>query len=121
MIHFFNHLLSITITVLLLLCLFYPLRKNTFVYRQKFLRKILAPHKVYGFLLFIFSLLHGILQKKTAPMFSGKLAWTVLLLLIIFSLLKKKLPYSAWRILHLSFSCLILLLAAAHIIHSAVV
>ncbi|MFR7445182.1 MAG: hypothetical protein ACLUUO_19435 [Sellimonas intestinalis] len=57
------------------------MKKNRALKGNKIVQVILKPHAVYGILIFMTSLVHGVFAGKKAGIMSGKLAWCCLLLL----------------------------------------
>lgn len=56
----------------------------------KGLRILLKPHVLYGWLLLVIGLMHGIMAGKNPGMISGKLVWMVLLVLLLVACLKSR-------------------------------
>ena len=105
---------------LFLLCMLAPLRKSTAAQEHPSLKMLLRPHAVYGVLLLIVSLVHGILSGNKPAMMSGKVAWLCLLILLILSLFKKKMRTASWLRLHRVFGVLLGVLIAFHVIHAVI-
>lgn len=105
---------------LLLLCMLAPLRKSTAAQKHPSLKMLLRPHAVYGMLLLIVSLVHGILSGHKPAMMSGKAAWICPLILLIASLFKKRMNPGAWLRLHRIFAVLLCVLIAVHVIHAVI-
>lgn len=105
---------------LLLLCMLTPLRKSTAAQEHPSLKMLLEYHAVYGVLLLIVSLVHGILSGHKPAMMSGKMAWLCLLILFILSLLKKRMRAGAWLRLHRIFAVLLCILIVIHIASSLI-
>ena len=105
---------------LLLLCMLAPLRKSAAAQKHPSLKMLLRPHAVYGVLLLIVSLVHGILSGNKPAMMSGKVAWLCLLILLILSLFKKRMNPGAWLRLHRIFAVLLCVLIAVHVIHAVI-
>ena len=103
---------------LLLLCMLAPLRKSAAAQKHPSLKMLLRPHAVYGVLLLIVSLVHGILSGHKPAMMSGKVAWLCLLILLILSLFKKRMNPGTWLRLHRIFAVLFCVLIVIHIVSS---
>ncbi len=114
-----NILLTITSLVLFLLCVMFPLRK-TRCGKCRFFLAMIKPHTFYACLLAVTALVHGILSGKNPGMISGKIAWMVLLVLIITSFLKRKLSETAWIRLHRCLSIGLSICICFHIVYAIV-
>lgn len=102
----------ITLFFILLLLFLYPLRiwnKNSKLYF--YIRKY---HQWFAFCILILAFIHGILSGKQTGMISGKIAWTVLLLMYITCLCLKKWKYR--KLFHHIFMFVFLILCISHII-----
>ena len=82
----------------------------------KGLRILLKPHVLYGWLLLVIGLMHGIMAGKNPGMISGKLVWMVLLVLLLVACLKSRMKNSVWMFLHRSLS---VVFAAGIVFHIA--
>lgn len=82
----------------------------------KGLRILLKPHVLYGWLLLVIGLMHGIMAGKNPGMISGKLVWMVLLVLLLAACLKSRMKKSVWMFLHRSLS---VVFAAGIVFHIA--
>ena len=69
--------LSTAAVLLCILCLAAPLKKTKAGQKIKGLRILLKPHVLYGWLLLVIGLMHGIMAGKNPGMISGKLVWMV--------------------------------------------
>ena len=96
--------LSTTAVLLCILCLVAPLKKTKAGQKIKGLRILLKPHVLYGWLLLVIGLMHGIMAGKNPGMISGKLVWMVLLVLLLAACLKSRMKKSVWMFLHRSLS-----------------
>lgn len=114
-----NIILTVISLILFLLCMMLPLRK-TKCGRCRFFRAMVKPHTIYACLLAVTALAHGILSGKHPAMVSGKIAWMVLLILIITSFLKKKLSETAWLRLHRVLSIGLSICICVHIVYAIV-
>lgn len=82
--------LSTAAVLLCILCLAAPLKKTKAGQKIKGLRILLKPHVLYGWLLLVIGLMHGIMAGKNPGMISGKLVWMVLLVLLLAACLKSR-------------------------------
>ena len=82
--------LSTAAVLLCILCLAAPLKKTEAGQKIKGLRILLKPHVLYGWLLLVIGLMHGIMAGKNPGMISGKLVWMVLLVLLLAACLKSR-------------------------------
>ncbi|MFQ6793043.1 MAG: hypothetical protein ACLRT4_09685 [Thomasclavelia sp.] len=115
---FIYKIITLICLILLVLC-FLPLFKRYFN-NQKIANNNQAYHQLYAWLLLAFSLLHGILAAKSAAMISGKIAWFILFLIIIFAYLIKQ-SKSSWKKIHLVLSIILVILVIIHIIHAIMI
>lgn len=113
----FNHLIILICLILVVLCMAAPLQRSRYSFHPPFLQRLLHHHSLYAVSLLVLSLVHGFLSGKTDAMFSGKLAWTALLLLILLALPRKRFSSSVFRKIHGIGSCLVCILIGIHIIH----
>lgn len=111
----FNHLLALICLLLVILCLL-PLLKNHFT-NNRIITKVCKHHQLYAFLLVVMALVHGIIAGNNPAMISGKIAWVVLILIIVLAyLIKQNKP--KWKKLHLIFSIIFVILVVVHIIYA---
>ncbi|MBC5787013.1 MULTISPECIES: hypothetical protein [Clostridiaceae] len=111
-----SKLLSIISVLLLLVCMLAPVKKTAFAQKHPIVKSILKHHSIYGILLLIITLFHGILAGNQPGMISGKIAWMILLLLIIFSIPKNKMNSPIWKKIHVIISILLCLIVIFHIV-----
>mgnify|MGYP006907867410 FL=1 len=83
-------LMSLISFILLVLCMLAPMKKNRALKGNKIVQVILKPHAVYGILIFMTSLVHGVFAGKKAGIMSRKLAWCCLLLLLVLAGYQKR-------------------------------
>lgn len=83
-----HKIIALICCILLILCILL-LWKNKFA-GNKVLLKITSFHQIYAFLLLVLALIHGILAGNNPAMFSGKIAWMILLLIILFAYIIKQ-------------------------------
>lgn len=102
-------ILSTAAVLLCILCLAAPMKKIKVGQKIKGLRTLLKPHVLYGWLLLVTGLMHGIMAGKNPGMLSGKVVWVVLVILLFCACLKKRMSKSVWIFLH---RCLSLVFAA---------
>ena len=98
--------LSIISIILLIFCMLALLKRSALPRKHRCLKYITRLHAPFGILLLFTGLAHGILAGNTAggnspAMITGKLAWMLLLLLIIFALPKRDNGNISWRKLHI--------------------
>lgn len=113
-----HKIIALICCILLILCilLFW---KNKFA-GNKVLLKITSFHQIYAFLLLVLALIHGILAGNNPAMFSGKIAWMILLLIILFAyIIKQNKP--RWKKIHIALSIIFVGLVILHIIHAIIV
>ena len=108
--------LSTAAVLLCILCLAAPLKKTKAGQKIKGLRILLKPHVLYGWLLLVIGLMHGIMAGKNPGMISGKLGWMGLLVLLLAACLKSRMKKSVWMFLHRSLS---VVFAAGIVFHIA--
>ena len=111
-----SKLLSVISVLLLLACMLAPIKKTAFAQRHPIVKSVLKYHTLYGILLLIITLFHGILAGNQPGMVSGKLAWMALLLLIVFAIPKNKMKSSVWKKIHIIISVFLCLIVIFHII-----
>lgn len=116
-----NLIMTVISFILLILCILAPLRKNGAARGNHILQMVLKPHTIYGILLLVTSLVHGILSGNNPAMMSGKLAWLCLLILLISSAFKGRIKTRNWLKIHRVLSVLLCLLIVVHIVHAIVV
>lgn len=103
------NIITIICLILFLLCVLIPLNKNISRY-----------HVPLAWILLIFSLIHGFTATKNGAMITGKIAWLILLIMIILTYaIKKKSP--KWRKFHTSFSIIFSVLVIIHIIYGIII
>ena len=96
--------LSTTAVLLCILCLAAPLKKTKAGQKIKGLRILLKPHVLYGWLLLVIGLMHGIMAGKNPGMINGKLVWMVIACSASCGLPEKPDEKSVWMFLHRSLS-----------------
>lgn len=116
-----NLIMTVISFILLILCIMAPFRKSGAARGHQMLQAVLKPHTIYGILLLVTSLVHGILSGNNPAMMSGKPAWLCLLILLIFSAFKGKMKTRNWIKIHRVLSVLLCLLIVVHIVHAIVV
>lgn len=104
----------------LLLCMSASISKKNLVQRSPLLRRITGAHNLYGILLLIFALLHGMLAGNAPGMVTGKLIWTILLALILLSIFQKRRNFQAWKRIHKVLAVIVCILTAVHIGYAVV-
>ena len=115
-----NKWMILVSVILFLLCMAMPLRKAKGMRGRKTVQALLRPHAWYALLLLITSLVHGIMAGKHPTMISGKLAWMVLLVVLLTSVFQKSMKSKNWRKLHQIVSILCAFLIVVHIVQAIV-
>ena len=118
MLHLFNHCLELVCLILVLLCMLAAAQKRLLLKPKSFFKKAVCFHDGYAYLLLVLALVHGILSGKSAAMMSGKVAWMILLILIIFALIQKKFRFAWMKKAHVVLSVLFCLGVIGHVIHA---
>lgn len=113
-----NKLMILVSIVLLILCVLAPVRKHIVFQKNSVVQKVLGPHIAYGILLFVTTLVHGILSGNKAGMMTGKLAWLCLAFLLCLSALKRKMKKKRWLQLHRGCTVCLCILTVIHIMHA---
>lgn len=116
--HLFNHCLELVCLILVLLCMLAAAKKRFRLKPNSFLSKAVRFHDGYAYALVVLALAHGILSGKAAAMMSGKLAWLVLLVLIVFALIQKKCGAAWMKKAHVVLSVIFCLGVIGHVIHA---
>lgn len=111
-----SKLLSALSVFMFILCMLAPLKKSAAVQKISWLKALLKRHKTYAVLLLITALTHGIAAGKNPGMISGKTAWLITLLFVLFSFAGGKLKKELWLKIHRWLSVLLCLLVIIHII-----
>ncbi len=109
-------LLALAAVLLLIICMMAPLKKTAFAEKHPGIKRVVGFHAVYAWLLLAAGLAHGILAGKQPGMVTGKIAWMVLLVLILLTLLRRKMKASAWNLLHRVLSAAVCVMIVAHVI-----
>lgn len=108
-------LLALVSVLLLILCMLTPLRKSSLAQRHPLLKKIFSRHTLFGILLLIAALIHGILAGNTAGMITGKIAWMVLLILLLLSIFLKKRKSLFRKRIHTVLAVIVCVLVVIHV------
>lgn len=111
-----NRILIIISCLSFVLCLLLQFNETRTFQKYPLLTAILKPHAFYGIILLFSSFFHGILSGKTPGMLTGKTAWTVLLVLVLFSAARKHISRIRWMKIHKTLSLLLSLLILLHIL-----
>lgn len=115
-----NHVVELACLGLLVLCMLAPIKKTASGKRNPMLKKILAFHSFYAVALLVLALVHGILSGKKVAMFSGKLACSVLLILIILAIIQKRSSATWFKRVHVVTSWLLCVAIFGHVVHAIV-
>lgn len=112
--------LSFISVLLLILCVLAPLKRTGLAKKQSWISHITGFHTAYGIILLITGLAHGILAGSGPAMITGKLAWMLLLVLTLLTLVKKKAKQAGWQKIHIALGSVVCMLVAVHVIQSVV-
>lgn len=110
--------MALAAILLLALCMMMPVRKTVFADRHPWLKKLTGCHLLFGILLLASGIFHGILAGRKPAMGSGKLVWTVLLLMILLSAFQKKIRTKTWNLIHRTLAASVCILTAIHILQA---
>src|SRR5699024_2199677 len=116
-----NLIMTVISLILLILCIMASFRKSGEARGHQMLQAVLKPHTIYGILLLVTSLVHGILSGNNPAMMCGKPAWLCVLILQIFSAIRVKMKTRNWIKSHRVLTVLLCLLIVVHIGHAIVV
>jgi len=116
-----ERLLAAVSVLLLIGCMIAPLKKTAFAQRNPWMKKIVGYHTLYGVVLLAAAFVHGILAGNKSGMVTGKLAWMVLLILILLTLFRKKMKTRSWNRIHSGLAAVVCLLVVIHIVYAIVV
>lgn len=105
--------------LLLILCALAPLKRTVLAQKHPWIRHVTGFHSVYGIVLLIAGLAHGVLAGSGPAMVTGKLAWMLLLVLTLLTLVKKKVMPAVWRKIHSALGIAVCVLVAVHIVQAA--
>jgi len=108
-----ERLLAAVSVLLLIGCMIAPLKKTAFAQRNPWMKKIVGYHTLYGVVLLAAAFVQG--------MVTGKLAWMVLLILILLTLFRKKMKTRSWNRIHSGLAAVVCLLVVIHIVYAIVV
>ena len=109
----FHLLLSWGCVLLVVLCLLSPWASSPGC--PPALVQVLRLHNIYGVLLIILPIVHGLVAGRAAAMGSGKILWIFLVLMGLCELFRGKLPPKVSRRIHRSFALLVLFFTIAHV------
>lgn len=108
-------ILALISAALLIFCILAPLKRTNLAFKHPWVKRLTGFHTVYGVLLLITRLAHGILAGKGPAMMTGKLAWMVLLILTLLTPLRKKTGQTLWRRIHIALAVCACALTVVHI------
>ena len=83
-------ILALASVLLLILCMLAPLKRTELAQKHPWIRHVTGFHTAYGIVLLVTGLAHGILAGSGPAMMTGKLAWMLLLILTLLTLVRKK-------------------------------
>ena len=109
-------LLASAAVLLLIACMLAPLKKTAFAGKHPWVKRVVGCHALYGWLLLVAGLAHGILAGRQPGMATGKIAWMLLLVLLLLALLRNRLKASVWKLIHRGLSAAVCLAVAIHVI-----
>ncbi len=112
--------LSFVSVLLLILCALAPMKRTELAQRHTWIRSVTGFHTAYGIILLITGLAHGILAGSGPGMITGKLAWMLLLVLTLLTLLKKRTKQTVWRRIHIALGAATCILVVMHIIQAVI-
>lgn len=112
--------LSFVSALLLILCALAPMKRTELAQRHTWIRSVTGFHTAYGIILLITGLAHGILTGSGPGMITGKLAWMLLLVLTLLTLLKKRTKQTVWRRIHIALGAVTCILVVMHIIQAVI-
>ncbi len=95
-----SQLLAYLSLLFFILCILTPLKKSASAAKYKIIGFVLKHHAFYAALILPLALAHGILAGKASGMISGKIAWMLILILIITSIAGRRLTKKTWLVLH---------------------
>lgn len=113
-------ILALISVLLLVFCMLAPLKRTELAQKHPWIRHITGFHTVYGILLLVTGLAHGVLAGKGPAMITGKLAWMLLLILTLLTLLKRKTGQSLWRRIHITLAVTVCALTVFHIVQAVI-
>lgn len=112
----FSRIFAVLSCILLLMCMLPSLKKSTWLRKGSPVRKLSRRHALWGVLLLPVSFIHGILAGSRPGMLSGKTAWLLLFVLLLFCLFRKKMEKPLiWKSIHKTFSVIFCILVLLHI------
>lgn len=116
-----ERLLAAVSVLLLIGCMLAPLKKTAFAQRNPWVKKIVGFHTLYGLVLLAAAFVHGILAGNKPGMMTGKLAWMILLILILLTLFRNKMKTRSWNRIHSGLAAVVCFLVVIHIVYAIVV
>lgn len=109
--------LSIICLILCICCFLNAFKTKTF-FKKPFFQFISRHHTTFAWILCVITILHGIEKGKHQAMISGKIAWIILVFLILSSLLKKQLMPTIYIHIHRILSIIFFISLCIHIIYA---
>ncbi len=111
--------LALVSVLLLILCTLAPLKRTGLAQKRPWIRHVTGFHTAYGIALLITGLIHGALAGNAPAMMTGKLAWMLLLVLTLLTLVKKKIKLAVWRKVHTALGAAVCVLVVVHVVQAA--
>lgn len=112
--------LALASVLLLILCMLAPLKRTEPAQKHPWIRRATGFHTAYGIILLVTGLAHGIIAGSGPAMVTGKLAWTLLLILTLLTPLKQKTGSALWRKIHITLATASCVLTVVHIVQAIV-
>lgn len=116
-----SKILGLMALLLLILCMGAGLEGKPGRQNSPVMKKIRGSHTLYAILLLAAGLIHGIAAGKEPGMLTGKIAWMVLLVLVILSLATQKRRSGKWKKIHRYLGIAVCLLVAVHVVYAILV
>lgn len=113
-------ILALASVLLLILCMLAPLKRTELAQKHPWIRRVTGFHTAYGIVLLVTGLAHGILAGSGPAMMTGKLAWMLLLILTLLTLVRKKTGQTRWRKIHIALAVAACVLTVVHIIQAVI-
>lgn len=113
-------ILALVSVLLLILCMLAPLKRTELAQKHPWIRHVTGFHTAYGIVLLVTGLAHGILAGSGPAMMTGKLAWMLLLILTLLTLVRKKTGQARWRKVHIVLAVAACVLTVVHIIQAVI-
>ena len=116
--HLLHTFFAVISVLCFLVCISAFIRSTYFLQHLPFLNLSRIQHVSLAILCCICAFLHGILATPSPASISGKLAWMLLLLLIVFAFPLQKKKSRLWKKIHRTLSVITFVLISVHILHA---